>query len=253
VRRTTILLPPSEAKAVGGDDPPWAPGACSLTALDEARAAVLDALGGGTDGEPTMPAIERYAGVLYRELDWPSLPAAARRRGGRSLLIVSGLWGALEPADPIPYYKLKMSATLPGLGRLSTWWRPHLTAALAPRLEGGTVWDLLPTEHAAAWRPADVGCRRRFVARFVDAEGRTVSHWNKLLKGALVRHLLIDAVADPRDLAGWRHPAGYQLDLRASTLDADPAVVVFRERGRSARRPAFYPKSQSAATASRWS
>ena len=69
----------------------------ALPALDEARLAVLDALGGGTAGEPTMPAIERYAGVLYRELDWPSLPADARRRGRRVLLTVSGLWGAVAP------------------------------------------------------------------------------------------------------------------------------------------------------------
>jgi hypothetical protein len=77
-----------------------------------------------------------------------------------------------------------------------------------------------------------VACRRRLVVRFVDADGRTVSHWNKLLKGALVRHLLEESIADPVDLAGWRHPAGYRLDLRASTLDADPAVVVFRDRRR---------------------
>jgi cytoplasmic iron level regulating protein YaaA (DUF328/UPF0246 family) len=227
---TTILIPPSEGKAVGGDDPPWGPGACALPALDDARLSVLRALGGGTAGEPTMPAIDRYAGVLYRELGWPSLPAPARRRGRRRLLTVSGLWGALAPDDPIPYYKLKMSATLPPLGRLSTWWRPQLTAALAPRLRGHTVWDLLPAEHSAAWRPGDVAYRRRLVVRFVDADGRTVSHWNKLLKGALIRHLLLEPVVDPLDLAGWRHPAGYRLDRGVSTLDTDPAVVVFRAR-----------------------
>jgi cytoplasmic iron level regulating protein YaaA (DUF328/UPF0246 family) len=232
--RLAILLPPSEGKAVGGREPPWSPGACGLTALDEARAEVVAALAAATGAhmahEPTLPAIERYTGVLYRALDWPSLPATARRRGRATVLTFSGLWGAVAPADPIPYYKLKMSTTLAPLGRLSSWWRPHLTAALGPRLRGRTVWDLLPAEHAAAWQPAEVPMARRLTVRFVDAEGRTVSHWNKLLKGALVRHLLVEPTVDPDDLAGWRHPLGYRYDRRASQLDADPGVVVFRER-----------------------
>src|SRR3546814_9281919 len=73
-----------------------------------------------------MPAIERYTGVLYGELDWASLPRAARGRGADQVRIVSGLWGLVAPLDPIPHYKLKMSASLPDIGRLSTWWRPRL-------------------------------------------------------------------------------------------------------------------------------
>ena len=38
-------------------------------------------------------------------------------------MIVSGLWGAVMPTDPVPAYRLKMSATLPKLGKLSAWWR----------------------------------------------------------------------------------------------------------------------------------
>jgi cytoplasmic iron level regulating protein YaaA (DUF328/UPF0246 family) len=227
--RITILVPPSEGKAVGGDDPPWAAGASSFPALDDARARVARAAGLRLADEPTMPAIERYTGVLYRELDWAGLPGPAKRRARSSLLVFSGLWGAVAPQDPIPYYKLKMSASVGGLGRLSTWWRPHLDAALAPALRGRVVWDLLPQEHAAAWSPASSPCRRRIVVRFVDRGGATVSHWNKLLKGALVRHLLVAPTVDPLDLAGWAHPAGYHLDVAASDLDGDPVRLVFRE------------------------
>ena len=228
--RTTILIPPSEGKALGGDGPPWSPGTGVLPGLDERRAAVLAAWGQGIAAAPTLPAIQRYTGVLYRELDWASLPAPARRRGSGTLLTVSGLWGVSAPADPIPHYKLKMAASVAGLGKLSTWWRPALTESLAAHLRGRVVWDLLPIEHAAAWVPASVPYRRRITVRFVDRQGATVAHWNKLLKGALVRRLLLDPVDDPRDLAGWRHPAGYRLDLRASQLGDDPALGVFRER-----------------------
>lgn len=228
-RVPAILLPPSEGKAPGGRGPCWAPGTGTLPVLDGARAEVLAALGDGVATAPTMRAIERYTGVLYTQLDWPSLSPAARRLGNRTVLVVSGLWGASGPTDPVPYYRLKMSAQLAPLGRLSTWWRPRLTAALADHLAGRLVWDLLPAEHAAAWRPDEVPTARRVTVRFLDRQGRTVSHWNKLLKGALVRHLLTERPAGPEALAGWEHPSGYRVDPQASRLDDDPALLVLTE------------------------
>ena len=229
-RAPVILLPPSEGKAPGGSGSPWRPGTGVLPALDAARAEVLAAVGPDVAGAPTMRAIDRYTGVLYGELDWRSLPPEARRLGGRTVLIASGLWGMVGPNDPIPAYRLKMGAAVAPLGRMAAWWRPRLTAALAPHLAGRLVWDLLPGEHAAAWRPDEVPVRRRVTVRFLDRGGRTVSHWNKLLKGALVRHLLTERPASPEDLAGWRHPSGYVVDLPASTLDGGRrAELVLRE------------------------
>ncbi|MBN2622169.1 MAG: peroxide stress protein YaaA [Acidimicrobiales bacterium] len=200
-----------------------------LPVLDAARAEVLTALGGGVASGPTMRAIDRYTGVLYGQLDWASLPPGARRLGNRTVLIASGLWGVSRPTDPIPHYRLKMSASLAPLGRLSTWWRPRLTAALADHLAGRLVWDLLPNEHAAAWRPTEVPVARRVTVRFADRNGRTVSHWNKLLKGALVRHILTERPVGPEALVGWDHPSGYRVDESASRLDDDPALLVLSE------------------------
>jgi cytoplasmic iron level regulating protein YaaA (DUF328/UPF0246 family) len=214
MRRLAILVPPSEGKATGGDGPPWEAGTGVLPALDPDRAKVLAALGAGVAEAPTLPAIERYTGVLYRELDWASLPSPARRRGRGSLLIVSGLWGVAAPDDPIPAYKLKMSASLPEVGRLATWWRPRLTEALAAHLRGRVVWDLLPNEHAAAWDPTAVPMRRHLRVRVVDAEGRTVGHWNKLVKGALVRRILAEGLDDPVALDGWVHESGHHVEVQ---------------------------------------
>jgi cytoplasmic iron level regulating protein YaaA (DUF328/UPF0246 family) len=231
-RVAMILLPPSEGKAPGGRGAPWAPGRSRLPELDAARKDALAALGAGVAEARTMPAIARYTGVLYQHLDWASLPPEARRLGGRTVLIASGLWGLSAPADPIPDYRLKMSARLDGVGRMATWWRPKLTAALAARLSRRLVWDLLPGEHAAAWAPEAVPYARRVTVRFVTRDGTTVSHWNKLLKGALVRHLLTERPTDAADLAGWEHPSGYAVDPAASRLGRadDPALLVFAER-----------------------
>ncbi len=228
-RAFAILLPPSEGKASGGRGAPWRPGRGVLPELDEHRATVLAALGGGVAGAPTRRAIDRYTGVLYRELDAASLDGAARRRLSSTTLIASGLWGLVGPNDPIPDYRLKMGAGLPGLGKMSTFWRPHLTAALAERLAGRVVWDLLPNEHAAAWNPGQVPLARRITVRFVTADGSTVSHWNKLLKGSLVRHLAATGLTDHHGLAAFDHPSGYRYDATATVTDGRHTSVVMRE------------------------
>jgi uncharacterized protein len=227
-----ILLPPSEGKAAGGDGPTWRAGTMADPGLDRHRTAVLRAAraaGATARRAPTMPAIERYTGVLYTGLDWPTLPAAARRRGAAQVRTVSGLWGLAAPQDPICDYRLKMSASLDGFGRMATWWRPRLAPVLADLVAGRVVWDLLPNEHAAAcdWSAAQPS--RRVTVRFVDEAGRTVSHWNKLLKGALVRWLLTEQPPGPEDLGSFDHPAGYRFDPDASDLGPDLAAVVLRE------------------------
>ena len=221
-RAPVILLPPSEGKAPEGSGPPWRPGTGVLPELDPARAEVLAALGAGVADAPTMRAIDRYTGVLYGQLDWGSLPAPARRLGARTVLIASGLWGMSGPNDRIPAYRLKMSANAGTPGSDG-----DVVAAAADRRArpppGG------PSRVGPAARRArrgvvsrEVAVRRRVTVRFVDRNGRTVSHWNKLLKGALVRHLLTERPAGPEELAGWEHPSGYRVDEVASDLAGGP-------------------------------
>ncbi|QGG95016.1 YaaA family protein [Actinomarinicola tropica] len=228
-----ILIPPSEGKAPGGGGPTWRRGQQRDGALDRHRAAILPIArraGAVAPRAATMPAIDRFTGVLYRELDWHRLPTAARRRGEDQVRIVSGLLGLVAPDDPVPDHRLKMSANLPGTGRLSTWWRPRLAPVLGDLAAGRVVWDLLPQEHAAACDWSAAVPHRRVTVRFVDGSGRTVSHWNKLLKGALVRWLLVERPRDVDALGDFEHPAGYRLDPAASVLDAPDATVVLRER-----------------------
>ena len=164
---------------------------------------------------PTLPAIERYSGVLYQALDHGSISARDRRRLDAQVVIFSGLIGLVTPPDLIPDYKLKMGASLPGLGKVSTAWRPGIDAVLTDRTAGRTVWNLLPNDHAAAWSGADPTAAE-ITVRFVDDVERngartlvTVSHWNKLLKGALVRHVLSAQLREPDGLVRFEHPQGY--------------------------------------------
>jgi uncharacterized protein len=231
VPQPVILLPPSEGKAPDGDGPAWSPGTMVDTVLDRSRREVLRAAvaaGATRRRAGTRPAMQRYTGVLYQELAWATLPVAARRRGDDQVRTVSGLWGLVAPRDPIPPYRLKMSASLEGVGRLATWWKPRLAPVLAELTEGRLVWDLLPIEHTAAMDWSGCTPRQRVTVRFVDAHDRTVSHWSKLLKGSLVRWLLIEQPTDPAALEEFRHPLGYRFDASASSTSGPVAAVVLR-------------------------
>jgi len=244
---------------LGGTGDPWKPGAMAID-LDDRRRKVIAALTTamrGTEAErvkllgvsgrtladasaadrqvtktPTLPAIERYTGVLYDALDAGSLTPTQRTRLAAGAVIVSGLWGAVMPGDPVPAYRLKMSATLPKLGKLSNWWREPLTDALVHLSRGRPIWNLLPKEHDAAWAPPDD--REQYVVRFLDRQPDgslvAVSHDNKSLKGALVRYLVAHPTARPADLAGWKHSARYRYSARASEHDGATTIVAMVRR-----------------------
>jgi cytoplasmic iron level regulating protein YaaA (DUF328/UPF0246 family) len=249
-----VLLPPSEGKAEGGAGPIWARGTMSID-LDTERATVIRALAKAMKGKeasrrklldvtgtalarattadgsltktPTLPAIERYTGVLYDALGYRTLSAAERRRLDRCIVIVSGLWGLVMPADPIPDYRLKMGAALAPLGKLSTWWREPLSDTLTALAEKRPIWNLLPNEHDAAWDPPPG--REQWTVRFLDrrADGSlvAVSHDNKSLKGALVRYLAVNPGTTPSTLSKWRHPAGYRYARKATEARGDTLVL----------------------------
>lgn len=207
-----ILLPPSEGKAAGGKGS-WDPASGTFDALADLRRDVADALAkavaGGevakllgvsgahleraidadrsVIGAPVLRASRRYTGVVHAHLDLTTLRAAGRRR----VVILSGLLGAVAADDPVPDYRLKMGASLDPLGKLSTWWRPHLAAVLDPIVDGRPVLDLLPNEHAAAYQPAArTVVRVRFERANPDGTRTIVGHDAKAAKGLLARHVL---------------------------------------------------------------
>ncbi|SCE70966.1 hypothetical protein GA0070607_0626 [Micromonospora coriariae] len=230
-----ILLPPSEGKADAGTGRRWSPDRVALPELNPARERVLDALvalsagpdeaaalaalglSEGQRGElrrnarlrvaATAPAAQVYTGVLYEALDLASLPAAAQRTARRSILISSGLWGAVRLADRIPPYRCPIGARLPGVGALSAYWRPVLSPVLSAAAGSGPVLDLRSGAYAATWTPRGELAERTVTVRVLherEVDGvpvrSVVSHFNKATKGRLVRDLLVAGVR-PRTVA----------------------------------------------------
>ena len=259
----TILLPPSEGKAEGGNPRPVEGPSDAFFELGPQRAKVVKALHSalkqskvkreklfGVKGEaleramcinaqvpdgPLLPAIERYSGVMFDFLDYATMPAADRQKFDARAIIFSGLYGILRPTDPICDYKLKMDATLPSkrVGNVASFWKPHISAILNERLAGHVVWDLLPGAHARAWDgKTDYAARWqvKFVQR-VEKGGKTqlktVTHWSKALKGALVRFVCAHDVTAPDAFSAFEHPEGYRFAPAESEMGERGGELVF--------------------------
>ncbi|KUH37205.1 MULTISPECIES: peroxide stress protein YaaA [Streptomyces] len=240
-----VLLPPSEGKAASGRGAPLRPESLSLPGLAGARAAVLAelvelcaadeekarevlGLSEGLRGEVVKnagllqagarPAGEVYTGVLYDALGLATLDAAARKRARSSLLVFSGLWGAVRVDDRIPSYRCSMGVRLPGLGALGAYWRGPMAAVMPAAAGDGLVLDLRSAAYAAAWRPKGEVAGRTATVRVLHAPTRkVVSHFNKATKGRIVRSLLEAgaAPAGPAELLEALRDLGYVVECAA--------------------------------------
>ncbi|GIV61532.1 MAG: hypothetical protein KatS3mg044_0398 [Rhodothermaceae bacterium] len=269
-----ILLPPAEGKQEGGN--PFAPDMFDYRSsstfnyfkdLNPERRALIDALQRviresdeatlekifGVKGEtleeairvnldiyqaPLMSALDRYGpGVLYKAMDFAGLPTGAQRRLLEQGIIFSGLFGLLRPDDLIPNYRLRMDAVLPGVGKVSQYWRPHVSRVLNEQLRGSYVWNLLPGAHQEAWDDAHTYAEMVQVKFFVEKGGerKPVSHGVKTLRGRLVNFIVRETLEDYEPLLDWEHPDGYRVDEEASTYDPETRtrtlVMVRREDG----------------------
>lgn len=221
-----VLLPPSETKRGGGDGAPFDHGRLHYPALTALRAELIDelvALAGDEEAcraalgisaaqhaevernaalriSPTMPAINRYTGVLYDALDVASLTAQQAARARARLAVGSALFGLLRAADPIPAYRLSASSKLPRRPGLPTRWRPVLEPVLAELAGQQLIVDLRSGAYAGLGRvPGAV--RVDVLTEQPDGRRSVVTHFNKAHKGRLAR-ALVTSSGEPDDAAG---------------------------------------------------
>lgn len=229
-----ILLPPSETKRAGGTGSPLDLDRLALPELTVQReqlVTALVALSADADeaqrvlklsarqaGEvehnrmlrtaPTMPAVDRYTGVLYDALDARGLDRPARRWLAEHVLIHSAPFGPVAALDGIPAYRLAAGTALPGIAPL----RRHWAAATSRSLIQNEFLLDLRSEAYAALGPIPDSVPSAYV-RVVTGTGRALNHFNKKAKGELVRSL---ATTRPRvrtadGLLAWAEQMGIRL------------------------------------------
>ena len=227
-----LLLPPSEGKAVGGDKKRKYSSQSGVfgPALGQFREQISERLGEmkGGDGKllgvkgdllaraqdanralvgaPSLPAWQRYTGVVWDHLNLGSFPSSTRTAVLKRIIVPSGYAGLVRADDPLPDYRLKMGARIAPFGLLSTWWRDDVTHALLAHTKKTPVIDLLPQEHRAAIDSSRV----RTLVR-IDLVSRTGGivggHNAKAAKGLLARHLFLSTGSDfERMVSSFEHP-----------------------------------------------
>jgi uncharacterized protein len=256
-----VLLPPSEGKTAPIEGPPLDLAALSLPALNPARRTVLRSLmamcrstptealevlglssaqasevmrNKGLRKAPTAPAWQVYTGVLFTALDMGGADPPTRARLSEWVLVWSGLWGAVRLTDPIPPYRLPGAVTLPGPGRLSSFWRDPLRKALTAPARDGLIVDMRSGTYAGSWAGPP---ERTAAIRIIHEQGdrRTVaSHFNKATKGRLLRALAdsgavpetVDGLVDAIRAVGFHVEPAINTGGRRSTLPRTLDVVV---------------------------
>lgn len=221
-----IILPPSETKRPAPDSgPPLDLERLSFPELTTRRSRVIDALIATSQrpdalrrlqvrpslaGEvarnehlrelPARRAAETYAGPLYEGLGFSSWSAHAEGRAAYQLIIVSALWGALRPVDPIPPYRLHVCARLIGMDRLEPTWRTVLRGVLTDAAgQRGPILDLRSRVYQAVGRPEELD-DETVTLRVRPSPGGPAHIGDviaKRVRGEAARHLL-SSEADPQ-------------------------------------------------------
>jgi cytoplasmic iron level regulating protein YaaA (DUF328/UPF0246 family) len=235
-----LLLPPSETKRAGGDGAPLDFTRLAFPELGDLRSDLVDRvidlcsdesaalralkLGPRLVDEighdrrlrvsPTMPALDRFTGVLFDALDAGSLDDDARGFAARTTFVHSALFGLLGALDPIPAYRLSHDSRVPGI-ILRRYWRARLSALI--EAHDGVIVDLR-SEAYADLGPAPIRPNSVFV-RVVSVDGqgrrRALNHFNKQAKGRFTRRFLETRplVESIDDLIAWAMSEGFVLGL----------------------------------------
>ncbi|WP_156760154.1 YaaA family protein [Microbacterium karelineae] len=246
-----LLLPPSETKRPGGAGAPLAVPSLAFEALAPQREAALDALtslaadadamsralklserqrgevavNAAVRSAPTMPAIDRFTGVLYDALDAETLPADARRWLGAHAAVQTALLGPVGALDPVPAFRLSAGQRIPGIPPLKRHWaaptRDALSAATGPIVD-------LRSEAYRDLGPIPDGTPQAYV-RVVEAGAdgavRALNHFNKKTKGAFTRALALAApeIRSTEELVSWARSAG--VDMRPGDAAGELLLV----------------------------
>ena len=198
-----IILPPSEGKQAGGIVP-WYPSSGRFGPnLQQPRGIILSLLndestplpvGARRILTPSLPAFQRYNGVVWKHLDPSSFSDEIRDRASLSVVVVSALGGLFAYNDPVPEYKLKVGASFPGRVSVSKIWLPYLGKVIDIELQKTChnghryVIDLLALEQSIAIaRPAGLPWYR---VELLGPNGERSGHNGKSAKGRLARRLL---------------------------------------------------------------
>ncbi len=235
-----ILLPPSETKRPGGVGLSIDKACIIWAALDPTRdiliselrklcespevAAKVLKLGKKSQSDiqsnlslmtsGTMPALERYTGVVFDAIGYDSLSPEALKRAEQQLFIQSALFGLLPAMEQIPYYRFSAGTKLAGINLASLWQDAH--QAVWPRLSG-PILDMRSKAYVAL-NPIPEEMESFYLDVVDSDQGRALNHFNKKAKGSFVRAALENGLESVDDVPRIASLAGLGAQIASDSV-----------------------------------
>ncbi|SHO81193.1 UPF0246 protein YaaA [hydrothermal vent metagenome] len=144
--------------------------------------------------QPTIKAIQRYTGVAYDYLDYPSLDKGAQKYIDDNLLIFSNLFGVLKASDLIPNYKLKQGESIGDI-KSDKFYKKDITTILDNYLKDEDILDLRAKYYEKFYKPTQKYTTLKFIKN-----GKVVSHWAKAYRGKVVRDIALNSITSIDEL-----------------------------------------------------
>lgn len=154
-------------------------------------------------------AIEAFTGVVFKALDFSSLPEDVKSRCEAEVRIISSLYGWLRPLDVIKPYRLDFTTRLEegpsACKALNTFWRMEVTKALVKMLNETHSTEILNLLPADAAKCIDWKLVKRFAKVWkVDFQElrdgglmkTPTAEKLKTLRGTLLRQILTEDIPD---------------------------------------------------------
>ena len=132
---------------------------------------------------PSLKAIERYTGVAYEYLNYPSLDTSSQAYIDSHTLIFSNLFGPILASDLIPEYKLHQGESLNGF-KAELFYKEHFSHAIDTWIGDESILDL-----RAGFYEKFYTCTSPYITMKFLKRGKVVSHFAKAYRGYVLREV----------------------------------------------------------------
>lgn len=171
--------------------------------------------------ENARPAVYAFDGDVYQGLDVYTLPEAKLDDLQDKLLILSGLYGLLQPLDLMQPYRLEMGTSLP-IGKnknLYEFWKKTITKQLNSELQKNELFiNLASNEYFSAVdaKALKVPVITPEFKDYKDGKLKMISFFAKKARGLMVRYIIDTNAETIDDLKAFNYE-GYAFDANLSS------------------------------------
>ena len=171
--------------------------------------------------ENARPAVYAFDGDVYQGLDVYTLPEDKLDVLQDKLLILSGLYGLLQPLDLIQPYRLEMGTSLP-IGKnknLYEFWKKTITKQLNSELQKDELFiNLASNEYFSAVdaKALKVPVITPEFKDYKDGKLKMISFFAKKARGLMVRYIIDTNAETIEDLKAFNYE-GYAFDANLSS------------------------------------